>query len=80
MDFTRSLSLILAAGFAMLALGTPPPVSAQPYEFVRVTCVPENQYLEITYETVEQDVVDDGNQGGDAFAKHGYLDPHSLDY
>ena len=40
------------------------PGYAQAYQFVRVTCVPANGYLEIEYKTVEQEVQASGRSGG----------------
>jgi hypothetical protein len=63
-----------------VALVTSAPVHAQAFQFVRVTCVPANGYLEIEYKTVEQEVFDGATHAGRSFADYGYLDPQSTDF
>jgi hypothetical protein len=67
----------LGAMLLAVALVTSAPVHAQAYQFVRVTCVPANGYLEIEYKTVEQEVFEGMTHSGRSFADYGYLDPQS---
>jgi len=67
-----------ALGTLLLALTICAPAHAQALQFVRVTCVPANGYLEIEYKTVEQEVFD-VTHSGRTFADNGYLDPQASD-
>jgi hypothetical protein len=69
----------MSAIFLAVALVTSVPGHAQAYQFVRVTCVPANGYLEVEYKTVEQEVFEGATHAGRTFADNGYLDPQAAD-